>query len=238
MVIKEIFYVGYSDITNDLKLSDTAILKIFENMACIHGTRAGESIKTSDVRWFLTAYDVKIIKRPEYEDTITAHTWSRDMRGVSACREFEIYNSSGELCVVASSNWARVNAHTQKLERATPAVAAAYESEKERTNFPFTWIPKLSEPENYTHEQDFTVMRSFIDANKHMNNVFYLDVAKLMLPEDIYEGKDFSRFRIMYRKAIKYGEAVKCFYGETESSYIVTLKDAEGEVRAIMELEK
>jgi putative Mn2+ efflux pump MntP len=46
------------------------------------------------------------------------------MRGVSACREFEIYNSSGELCVVASSNWARVNAHTQKLERATPAVAA------------------------------------------------------------------------------------------------------------------
>ena len=46
MVVKEIFYVGYSDITSDLKLSDTAILKIFENMACIHGTRAGESIKT------------------------------------------------------------------------------------------------------------------------------------------------------------------------------------------------
>ena len=238
MVVKEIFYVGYSDITSDLKLSDTAILKIFENMACIHGTRAGESIKTSDARWFLTAYDVKIIKRPEYEETITAHTWSRDMRGVSACREFEIYNSRGELCVVASSNWARVNAHTQKLERATPAVAAAYESEKDRTNFPFTWIPKLSEPESYAREEDFTVMRSFIDANHHMNNVFYLDVAKLMLPEDIYEGKDFSRFRIMYRKAIKYGETVKCFYGETENAYIVTLKDAEGDVRAIMELEK
>ena len=55
MVVKEIFYVGYSDITADLRLSDTAILKIFENMACIHGTRAGESIKTCDARWFLTA---------------------------------------------------------------------------------------------------------------------------------------------------------------------------------------
>jgi acyl-ACP thioesterase len=71
-----------------------------------------------------------------------------------------------------------------------------------------------------------------------MNNVFYLDVAKLMLPEDVYEGKDFSRFRIMYRKAIKYGETVKCLYGETENAYIVTLKDADGDVRAIMELEK
>ena len=42
----------------------------------------------------------------------------------------------------------------------------------------------------------------------------------------------------MYRKAIKYGESVKCFYGETENAYIVTLKDADGDVRAIMELEK
>ena len=238
MVVKEIFYVGYSDVTSDLKLSDTSILKIFENMACIHGTRAGESLKTCASRWFLTAYDVKIHKRPEYEDTVTAQTWSRDMRGVSACREFEIYNGHGELCVVASSNWARVNAQTQKLERATPAVAAAYESEKERTNFPFTWIPKLSEPESYEREEDFEVMRSFIDANRHMNNVFYLDVAKLMLPEDVYEGKDFSEFRIMYRKAIKYGEKVKCFYGETEKAYVVTLKGEDGEVRAIMELGK
>lgn len=238
MVVKEIFYVGYSDITSNLELSDTAILRIFENMACIHGTRAGESIKNCDARWFLTAYDVKIIKRPEYEDTITAHTWSRDMRGVSACREFEIYNSRGELCITAISNWARVNAQTQKLERATPAVAAAYESEKERTNFPFTWIPKLSEPESYSSERDFEVMRSFIDANRHMNNVFYLDVAKLMLPEDVYEGKDFSEFRIMYRQAIKYGEKVKCCYGETEKAYVVALKGDDGEVRAIMELAK
>ena len=59
-----------------------------------------------------------------------------------------------------------------------------------------------------------------------------------MLPEDVYEGKDFSEFRIMYRKAIKYGEKVKCFYGETEKAYVVTLKGEDGEVRAIMELGK
>ena len=238
MVVKEIFYVGYSDITNDFKLSDTSILKIFENMACIHGSRAGESIKTCESRWFLTAYDVKILKRPEYEDTITAHTWSRDMRGVSACREFEIFNSKGELCVIGLSNWARVNAVTQKLERATPAVAAAYQSEKDRTNFPFVWAPKLTEPEEYLYEQDFTITRNFIDANNHMNNIFYLDLAKLIIPEEIYERNDFPEFKIMFRQAIKYGETVKCFYGETEKAYIITIKDSEGEIRAIVELDK
>jgi hypothetical protein len=42
----------------------------------------------------------------------------------------------------------------------------------------------------------------------------------------------------MYRKAIKYGETIRCFYGETENAYVVTLKDESGDVRAIMELEK
>ena len=238
MVVKEIFYVGYSDIDANLKLSDTAILKFFENMACIHGTRAGESIKTCEARWFLTAYEVKILKRPEYEDTVTVHTWSRDMRGVSASREFEIYNSNGELCVIGLSNWARVNAFTQKLERATPAVAAAYQSEKDHTNFPYTWVPKLSEPEEYITSQSLTVTRNFIDANHHMNNVFYLDVAKLLLPDEVYDNTDFSEFKIMYRRAIKYGETVTCAYGVCGERHIVTLKDDEGEIRAIMELVK
>jgi acyl-ACP thioesterase len=238
MVVKEIFYVGYSDIDANLKLSDTAILKFFENMACIHGTRAGESIKTCEARWFLTAYEVKILKRPEYEDTVTVHTWSRDMRGVSASREFEIYNSNGELCVIGLSNWARVNAFTQKLERATPAVAAAYQSEKERTNFPYAWAPKLSEPAEYITSQDFTVTRNFIDANHHMNNVFYLDLAKLLLPDEVYDNTDFSEFKIMYRQAIKYGETVTCAYGVCGDRHIVTLKGDDGEIRAIMELVK
>ncbi len=238
MVVKEIFYVGYSDITADLKLSDTSILKIFENMACIHGTRAGESIKTCPARWFLTSYDVKILKRPEYEDTITAHTWSRDMRGCSACREFEIYNGNGELCIVGISNWARVNAFTQKIERATPEVVAAYQSEKEHTNFPSLWLPKLEEPAEYTAAEELTVTRNFIDANNHMNNIFYLDVAKLMLPEDVYASKDFPEFKIMYRRAIKYGEKIRALYGETESAYVVTLKGEEDDTRAIIELTK
>ena len=104
MVVDEKFYVGYSDINKELKISNTALLKIFENMACIHGSMAGESIKTSKYRWFLTAYHVKVLNRPDYETYITARTWSREIRGVSACREFEIYDENGKLCVIAGED--------------------------------------------------------------------------------------------------------------------------------------
>ena len=182
MVVKESFYVGYSDINKEMALSNASILKIFENMACIHGALCGESIKTCPIRWFLTGYEVNVIRRPEIEERVLVHTWSREMRGVSACREFEIYGEDGTLCVTGISNWARTNAVTQRLERATPDIAAKYESEPNRTNFEKTWLEKLSEPSEYTSSRKFTVERNHIDVNDHMNNVFYLDAAKLALP--------------------------------------------------------
>ena len=71
-----------------------------------------------------------------------------------------------------------------------------------------------------------------------MNNVFYLDLAEIVLPDAVYEMEESKKFKIMYRRAIKYGETVGCFYSETESSYSVVLKDETGAVRAIIEFEK
>ena len=54
--------------------------------------------------------------------------------------------------------------------------------------------------------------------------------------DEVYENHDFRGFKIMYRQAIKYGETVKCCYGESESAYTITVKGAEGDLRAIIEL--
>lgn len=238
MVVDEKFYVGYSDINKELKISNTALLKIFENMACIHGSMAGESIKTSKYRWFLTAYHVKVLNRPDYETYITARTWSREIRGVSACREFEIYDENGKLCVIAESNWARINIETGKLDRASPDVIAAYGGEKERTNFGSAWIEKLKEPDDFAFEKEISPARMFIDVNDHMNNVCYLEVADMILPDDVYNAPESDEFEIMYRRAVKYGEEIICRYSDTENGIFVTLKDKENDLRAIIKLKK
>lgn len=240
MVVEEKFYVGYSDINRELTLSNTAVLKLFENITGMHGSLVGDSLKTASARWFLTAYEVNILKRPEYEERVLVRTWSREVRGVSACREFEILNEKNELCVTGISNWAHVNAITQKLERATPELIAAYEGEKERTNFGTkVWIEKLKEPETYSYFKDFYIDRNFIDVNEHMNNVYYLNLAELVLPEEIYKNPESRRFGIMYHKAIKYKDTVRCFYSETEDAHFVTIKGAEdSSLRAIIKLIK
>ena len=144
MVFKEKFYIGYSDINKDFRISNTAVLKTFENVSCMHSTAVGDGMKTSESRWFLKAYHVRIIKRPEHEEQVTACTWSRQTKGVSASREFEIYDENGDLCITGISNWVRVNKEL-KPERITPEIFDCYESECDRTNFDNPWIDKLKE---------------------------------------------------------------------------------------------
>lgn len=239
MIFSEKFYVGYSDINRKFGLSNTSIMKIFENIACMHGDAVKCGMMDTSSRWFLTAYHVKVHKRPKYGERVTVNTWSREMKGFVAAREYEIYSEDGTLAVTANSNWTHMNIEKGKVERIPKEAYDAYQSEVNRTNFETAKIAKLKECEEYTSEKEFYVDRNYIDINNHMNNVCYLELANLMLPEELYEQASCDEFEIMYRKAVPHGETVKCLYGETEDSYVVAIKSKDlSELHAIVKLYK
>ena len=237
-MVTERFYVGYSEINKNFELSNVALLNMFQDCTTIHGKLANDSLKDSDGGWFLTAYKVKIAKRPEYESYVNISTWSRGIKGFLASREFEIRDENSELQVSALSNWVRINKVTQKIERVSPDVANAYEQE-DKTNFDNEWIGKLVECENVDFETTFVANRNYIDVHKHMNNVSYIKLAELVLPEEIYNQPEALEFEIMYKKAIKCGEEVRCLFTETEEFYNISVKSLDlSELKAIIRLYK
>lgn len=239
MVFTAKFYIGYSDISKDSTLTNTSILKLFENVASMHSRVANDDINQSEGRWFLTGYHVNITKRPEYGETVTINTWSRDMKGVQASREFEIYNEKGELCLTGLSNWIRINAKTLRLERISPELYEAYGSEPERTNFNYSWIEKLKESETPDFDKEFHIERNFIDANNHMNNVYYLDLATNILPEEVYQAGELNQFMIMYKSAIMYDETVNCSFATEDDGYRITIKSKDkSDLKAVIKLIK
>jgi acyl-ACP thioesterase len=239
MVFTEPFYVGYSDINKELGLSNTSILRYFENAASLHGSAVGNGLGSSPVRWFLTAYHVKVHKRPRHEERVRVETWSREMRGVTASREFALYDQDGNLAVTALSNWGHINIETGKPERIPADYNERYGSEPDRSLFGALRLGKLKECESYLHQQTFTIPRYFIDANHHMNNVNYLDLASLVLPQAVYDLPEACEFEIAYKQAITEGETVLCLYGETEDSHYVTIKSQDGsETKAVIRLYK
>lgn len=238
MFVTDKFYIGYSDISLNLELSNSSVLKMFEDIATMHGALIKDGPKDTDSRWFLTAYKVNIKKRLGFADRITIKTWSREIKGVTASREFEIYDENGESIGTALSNWVRINPATQRLERIPEEVGNAYASES-FSNYESAWIEKLKEPETSEYSKEYYIDRNFLDANNHMNNVRYLDLVKNVIPEDLYNKPESKNFTLMYKKAIPCGATVKCLFSQTEKDYTVTIKSQDlSDLHAVLYFKK
>ena len=228
-MISEKFYVGYSDIDKNFRLSNTSILKMFQNIVTMHAKIANDSLRSGDYGWFLTAYKVKIPKRPEYESWFELSTWSREIKGFVASREFESRDENGDLRISALSNWVRINKNTKKIEKVSPEIVDSYGRE-EKTNFDSPWIEKLKECDRIDYEKTVKIDRNFIDVHDHVNNVAYLELAYNALPDSVYGNFDCREFEITYKHAIKCYDEVRLQFTETEEFYNVTVKSKDGSV--------
>ena len=229
MVVENKYFIGYQYVGADFRIKNSALLAMFEDLAGIHGTKAGEDVRTAETVWILTAYKVDIKRRPEYGEYVTVRTWSRSIRGLLAFREFEIISESGELLVCALSEWAHINKADKKPARVTPELEAAYESEPEHSNFGGARLRAPRENGEYSFESDFTVGRNWIDVNLHMNNVYYSDLAEMSMPHNEADAISDLGFEIYYRKEIKCGEMVRCYYAKRENGHTVSVKSESGE---------
>ena len=238
MVFTQEHYIGYSSVGPTLALKNSELLRIFEDVATRHGTAVNDGLWDTTDRWVLLAYQVCVHQRPKLGQTLTVRSWNRDMKGVTSCREFELYGEDGVLLVTAISNWVRIDGQSGKLQRLSQELFDRYGSEPERGNFPSPWIAKLRDAEGaVTAERQMTVERYFIDSNDHLNNVHYMDLALCVLPQAVYDRGESDRFTIYYRKAVRCGEEVACRYREDETGATVSVCGAEGDVRALIRLE-
>ncbi|MCI8470729.1 MAG: hypothetical protein HFJ35_04520 [Clostridia bacterium] len=241
MIYKEKFKIGLKDVWKGKEVSNKAILEYLEDIASYHSDSVGYGINTTDsthLTWLLLDWKVKIIKRPEYGQTLEIHTWSRYIVKCYAYRDFEIYDENNNLCVIASSKWLLINNQTAKIAKVEQEMADKYESELDKSVFEEKEIEKIKEPENYKSSIIYQVKRKDIDVIGHVHNLYYLDIAYETLPQEVYEQRPFNEIRIMYKKEIKLGDKVKCKYAYQNNKHIVGIKSQdEKTLHAIIELQ-
>ena len=122
------------------------------------------------------------------------------------------------------------------MERITEEIIGKYNTE-EKEVFPGEKLDKLQIPEEFLSSINYTVKRKDIDINKHMHNLYYLDLAYEALPEEVYELRPFDNVRIMYKKEIKYGDTVVCKYTKKADKHIVVIESEDNKyLHSIIEL--
>lgn len=239
MLFEDTFKMGLKDIGIDNLIKNRAMLEILENIAAYHsdlvGFGANDTAKIK-LTWILLDWKLEIKNRPKYGQDIKVVTWSRTANKFFTYRDFEIY-SNGELVAIASSKWTLINIEKRKMTRITEDIIDKYKPE-DRHVFDNPDIDKLEVPEKFTSEVEYTVIRKDIDINKHMHNLYYLDLAYEALPDDVYqEDRPFDNVRIMYKKEIMFGDTVKCQYVKEKNKHIVVIKSQnEKKLHAVIEL--
>ena len=205
MIFVENFKMGLSDIEKDNKIKNIAILKMLENIGSYHSDIAGygtNDIPIKKLSWILLDWKLKVIKRPTYGENLEIHTWARVANKFFTYRDFEIYDGNKNLCAIATSKWTLVNIEEGKMSKITEDVINSYKPE-EKEVFEEEKLEKLQEPKEFISNITYTVKRKDIDINKHMHNLYYLDLAYEALPEEVYNTNIFDNVRIMYKKEIK-----------------------------------
>ena len=240
MIYTEKFKIPLKDIGKDNKIKNRAVLEILENIACYHSDLVGygvNNIKETKVTWILLDWKLKVINRPTYGQVLTVNTWGKGMNKFFTYRDYEIYDNNNYLCAIATSKWALIDTEKGKMSRLTENIINAYKPEK-KTVFEENSLDKVKIPEEFSNTIKYEVIRKDIDINKHMHNLYYLDLAYEALPDEIYNKRPFDYVRITYKKEIKLGEKVNCKYVEQDGKYVIVIKsEDETVIHAIVELQ-
>lgn len=221
------FEIRFRDIGKGNKLTNKSLLSCLEDCGTMHSEQAGygvNNISQTGVTWVILNWKVRIFKRPVYGESILVKTWSRDSVKFYTFRDFEVYNEQNELIAIATTKWVLMDAKTMSLTRITEDMIKHYKPDTKRIFENEAEIGKLNIPTEFSSVTTYTIQRKDIDINKHVHNTTYLDFAYEALPEEVYEHANINNFEVMYKKEIKLGETIKCFYTKIDNSHYVVIK--------------
>lgn len=234
MKVLQDFYIGLSDTNTKQELTETSLLRFLEDIAGMHSEKVGygaSSIDKTKRTWILLSWKVRMFKRPKMNETVTVETWSRLIEKFYAYRDFKVYDTNKNLVAIATSKWIYIDIENGRIVKVTDEVSSCYESENVSVfdEKEFADDIKLKEPESeIINEIDFKITRNLFDINNHVHNIYYMDIAKEALPEDVYLNNEFNDFEIMYKKEIKASKEtnniVKVYYTKEDDKHFVSIK--------------
>lgn len=234
------FNLSIRDINSKLELTNKGILSFFEDIGGIQSNEAGlglMNIEKTKLSWILLHWNIKVIKNIKFDGKpVKVRTWSRGIKRACCMRDFELYNSNNELCVIGTSKWTLIH-FDNGLVRLTDELLSKYIYDSKSLFGDDFEFKKLREPDNYSNVYEYIVSRRDIDINNHMHNTYYLDLAYQTLPKDVYENVTFNNFEIMYKTSAFLGEKLKCFYSFENGEHFITIKNEdETKLHAIVKL--
>ncbi len=164
----------------------------------------GSDILRKGYSWVISRYRLSVLKLPSLYDKFTITTWRSGENGYFAVREFIVTDEEKNILMQATSSWMLMNIF--KMVPVKPSdLFPGYPMNSERALD--DKFPPISEISRIEYEKEFSVRKSDLDMNRHVNNSVYTSWI-IETGEDINGEKALKDIVINFKSETRYGENV------------------------------
>lgn len=154
--------------------------------------------------WVLSRVHLQIEHYPRRGDEVTIRTWPSQREGRFSSREFELFDRKGAVVARATTSWAVIDFKSRKpvhVDHHPPYPLTPRRVIEDR----FATLPTIEKEQGGTQ---FTVRRSDLDLNRHVNHMVYAGWALDAVPDDLAARYKPVSLEIGYRAEALAGEEV------------------------------
>lgn len=211
--------ITYSQVGQNLLVDMAMLTHFFQDCALFHSDSLGKGVQdleTQKKAWFLSGWQIEVLRYPAYGETIQVRTWPHGFKGLYGYRNFDIIDQTGKQMVKANSIWIFMDLLTGRPVKPEPEDLEGYDiSPSLDMEYAPRKITILKDAKLVEAKEPLVIRKSFIDSNQHVNNARYVTEAL-----DYFEHVEtISKMRVDYRKSATIKD---CLYPVIYQNELVT----------------
>lgn len=208
--------VASYDVGADDRMRLSAVLRYQQEAGERHLAPAGmgwTDLMSHGMAFVTSRWRTRIYRLPSMGEAVTLTTWHRDRKGPRFFRCYEWRDGEGNLLIEGVMQFALVSVTDHRLLRGNEFDVFGVADQPTRTvacGDPTRWtLPTLTTADTYT------VRRSDIDRNGHMNNTRYADLLTDMLSTDAV-----AELELQFAGECRLGDVIVLGVAETDAVYV------------------
>jgi medium-chain acyl-[acyl-carrier-protein] hydrolase len=188
------------------------VCRHFQEAAWNHAEHLGlgyEQLRRENKIWVLSRLLLKLDRSLRWGETITVHTWPRQVRSAFALRDFEMVDSAGMRLAAGSSAWLVLDVSSRKPQRVDKMISSisTFPAKRALDQDPAS-LDAVQSDRSITR---FTARYSDIDVNGHVNNARYVGWLMDSYSLDFHRAHEVKRLEINYLGETAGAETVSVF---------------------------
>lgn len=222
------------------------LARLFQDIADNHSSSLGvgyEDLKPQHKAWVLTHVYYSVLRLPLAGERLTLKTWAKPDNGLIAPRDYQLFDSEGNVCASCTSNWVILDMDKRRVCR-LGSVLGRFEYENDDAT-PYSRLDKIKMPTNMQRLKHLDVPYSSLDHTRHVNNAEYIKWICDSIPEictsrsisnntdrntiGVNRRPEITEFSINYLKETKYGDQdVELFFFKQDNNNFFQLINNNG----------